>query len=173
MPRPPDMPPRDGADMISTRSSLLGRLKNWEDNESWQQFFDCYWQLIYRFARQRGLNHEEAPEVVQETSVAVAKHIGRFKYDRAVCSFKTWLLRGLDGKPIVFWWGGKATDPSAQDFAFPKYYASLLTDLYLRSGRGDGVFLDVLSHWAVGDVNVDGRLDDQDQYLFSSETVGW
>jgi RNA polymerase sigma factor (sigma-70 family) len=80
------------ADLIPTRKSLLGRLKDFEDNESWRNFFDTYWRLIYGFAIQRGLNHEEAQEVVQETVVAVAKSIGKFNYDPQVCAFKTWLL---------------------------------------------------------------------------------
>jgi len=75
-----------------TRSSLLGRLKDWEDQESWRDFFETYWRLIYSFALHRGLNHEEAQEVVQETVVAVAKSIGALRYDRRSCSFKTWLL---------------------------------------------------------------------------------
>jgi RNA polymerase sigma-70 factor (ECF subfamily) len=79
-------------DLIPTRTSLLGRLRNWEDNESWRDFFDTYWKLIYSFAIQRGLSHEEAQEVVQETVVAVAKHIGKFNYNPLVCAFKTWLL---------------------------------------------------------------------------------
>jgi RNA polymerase sigma-70 factor (ECF subfamily) len=79
-------------DLIPTRSSLLGRLKDWEDHESWRVFFDTYWRLIYNFAIQRGLNHEESQEVVQETVVAVAKHISKFRYDREACAFKTWLL---------------------------------------------------------------------------------
>ena len=80
------------ADLIPTRKSLLGRLKNFEDNASWRDFFDTYWRLIYGFATQRGLSHEEAQEVVQETVVAVAKSIGKFNYDPQVCAFTTWLL---------------------------------------------------------------------------------
>ena len=80
------------SDLIPTRKSLLGRLKDFEDNASWRDFFDTYWRLIYGFATQRGLNHEEAQEVVQETVVAVAKSIGKFNYDPQVCAFKTWLL---------------------------------------------------------------------------------
>ena len=60
-----DCPP----DLIPKRKSLLGRLKDFEDNESWRDFFNTYWRLIYGFATQRGLNHEEAQEVVQETIV--------------------------------------------------------------------------------------------------------
>jgi hypothetical protein len=33
------------ADLIPTRASLLGRLKDWQDNESWGVFFDTYWQF--------------------------------------------------------------------------------------------------------------------------------
>lgn len=79
-------------DLIPTRKSLLGRLTNWQDNESWSDFFNTYWKLIYNFAVQRGLSHEEAEEVVQDTVVAVAKSIPRFEYDPAKCAFKTWLL---------------------------------------------------------------------------------
>jgi hypothetical protein len=47
------------ADLIPTRKSLLGRLKDLEDNESSRHFFNTYWRLIYAFAIQRGLNHED------------------------------------------------------------------------------------------------------------------
>ena len=79
-------------DLIPTRKSLLGRLKNWQDNESWADFFNTYWKLIYNFAVQRSLTHQEAEEVVQETVLAVAKSIPNFQYDPAKCAFKTWLL---------------------------------------------------------------------------------
>lgn len=77
---------------IPTRKSLLGRLKDWDDNESWRDFFQTYWRLIYNFAIHRGLTHQEAEEVVQETVLAVAKSIPHFSYDPAKCAFKTWLL---------------------------------------------------------------------------------
>lgn len=77
---------------IPTRKSLLGRLKDWDDNESWRDFFQTYWKLIYNFAIHRGLTHQEAEEVVQETVLAVAKSIPQFSYDPAKCAFKTWLL---------------------------------------------------------------------------------
>lgn len=99
-------------DLIPTRASLLGRLKNWEDNESWRNFFDTYWKLIYSFAIQRGLSHEEAQEVVQETVLAVAKNIGRFHYDPQVCAFKTWLL-GVTRSKIANMFARRARQPAA------------------------------------------------------------
>ena len=77
---------------MRTRATLLHRLKNWNDQASWQEFFDIYWQIIYGFARKAGLTEAEAQDVVQETLVAVAKHMPAFKYNPAVGTFKAWLL---------------------------------------------------------------------------------
>lgn len=78
--------------LIPTRATLIHRLKNWQDQASWQDFFDTYWKLIYSVAIRGGLNETEAQDVVQETMVSVAKHMPAFKYDPAIGSFKTWLL---------------------------------------------------------------------------------
>jgi len=79
-------------ELIPTRASLIQRLKNWEDQASWQEFFETYCRLIYGVAVKRGLTKTEAQEVVQETMISVAKHMPTFKYDPAIGSFKTWLL---------------------------------------------------------------------------------
>ncbi|MBI2927022.1 MAG: sigma-70 family RNA polymerase sigma factor [Verrucomicrobia bacterium] len=80
-------------DSIVTRKTLLQRLKNKEDQASWQEFFDTYWNLIYRVAIKAGLSDADAQEIVQETVISVARKIDGFVYDPAVCSFKTWMLR--------------------------------------------------------------------------------
>jgi RNA polymerase sigma factor (sigma-70 family) len=82
----------DTQDLLPTRESLLSRLKNWEDRESWQDFFDTYWRLIYGIACKAGLSDAEAQDIVQETVISVARKIDGFKYDPSVCSFKTWML---------------------------------------------------------------------------------
>jgi RNA polymerase sigma factor (sigma-70 family) len=80
------------AEFLETRQSLVERLADWNDRKRWQQFFDSYWKLIHRAARQAGLTESEAQEVVQETLITVAKKIDRLKYDPALGSFKGWLL---------------------------------------------------------------------------------
>jgi RNA polymerase sigma factor (sigma-70 family) len=79
-------------ELMPTRVSLLQRLKRWDDQESWHDFFRTYWKLIYLAAIRSGLNDSEAQDVVQETVVAVAKKMESFRYDPAVDSFKGWLL---------------------------------------------------------------------------------
>jgi len=79
-------------DASPTRRSLISRLRDWNDQASWQEFFDTYWKLVYSVAIKAGLSDQEAEDVVQETVLSVAKKMDAFKYDPSVCSFKGWLL---------------------------------------------------------------------------------
>jgi RNA polymerase sigma factor (sigma-70 family) len=88
MPHMPDLK----RDLIQTRWGLIQRLKNFDDQESWRDFFNTYWRLIYSLASKSGLTHVEAEEVVQETVLAVCRKIGEFRADPAAGSFKSWLL---------------------------------------------------------------------------------
>jgi RNA polymerase sigma factor (sigma-70 family) len=78
-------------EFIPTRETLLSRLKDWDDDEGWSEFFKIYRQLIFSTALKSGLREHEAEEVVQETVISVAKTIKEFKYDPKKCRFKNWL----------------------------------------------------------------------------------
>ncbi|HYV30707.1 MAG TPA: sigma factor, partial [Candidatus Binatia bacterium] len=80
------------ADSIPTRQSLLARLKDVGDQESWRDFFDTYWRLINATALKAGLTETEAQEVVQEVMIAAAKKMSEFTYDPGKDSLKGWLL---------------------------------------------------------------------------------
>ena len=83
----------DGANEFPpTRHSLLTRLKDWDDQTSWREFFDTYWRLIYAVALKAGLSDAEAQDVVQETVLTVAKKVGAFEA-QPDGSFKGWLLQ--------------------------------------------------------------------------------
>ena len=77
--------------LTPTRQTLLARLRNWEDQEGWSEFFDTYWRLIYRVARNSELGDTQAQEVVQLTFIYLARKMPRFQYDRRRGSFKSWL----------------------------------------------------------------------------------
>ncbi len=79
-------------ELLPTRRSLLDRLRNWEDQASWRDFFNTYWKFIYGVAIKSGLSDSEAEEVVQETVLSVAKKMPEFVYDPTKCSFKGWLM---------------------------------------------------------------------------------
>ena len=84
--------PADDDEFIPTRRSLLTRLKNWDDQEGWKQFFDTYWKMLYSVCKRSGMNDSESQDVVQETILAVAKQMPNFRYDPQVGSFKSWLM---------------------------------------------------------------------------------
>ena len=75
-----------------TRPSLLHRLQTGDDVESWQEFYRVYGKLVRDFAVQAGLTDTEADEVMQETAIAMARHLPEFRYEPKICRFKTWLL---------------------------------------------------------------------------------
>lgn len=85
--------PSPSHEFIPTRQSLLERLKRLDDQNSWGDFFETYWKLIYGVARKSGLNDAEAQDVVQETIISVARKIPEFTYDPKAGSFKGWLMR--------------------------------------------------------------------------------
>jgi len=75
-----------------TRKSLIARLDNWEDQRTWDEFYQTYWRLIYSVAIKAGLRPDEALDCVQETILSIAKQSKRKLYDPAQGSFKTWLM---------------------------------------------------------------------------------
>jgi RNA polymerase sigma factor (sigma-70 family) len=92
---------RENADeLIPTRHSLLHRLRRWDDQDSWKDFFDTYWKFIYSVATNAGLSDAEAQDVVQETVISVAKTMPGFRYEPKVCSFKGW-LRHITAKRVA------------------------------------------------------------------------
>lgn len=80
-------------DELKTRHSLLARLQDWQDDQSWQEFFDKYWRLIFNLARRAGLRPDEAEDVVQNVVVSMAKKITEFRCDPKAGSFRAYLQR--------------------------------------------------------------------------------
>jgi RNA polymerase sigma factor (sigma-70 family) len=88
--------------LLPTRQSLLSRLRDWQDQDGWQLFFDTYWRLIYRVARQAGFDDATAQDVVQNTFIYLARRMPKFRYDPAHGSFKAWLRRVTRSRILVF-----------------------------------------------------------------------
>ena len=80
-------------DSLLTRRTLLSRLRNLDDQESWRTFFDLYWRLLYNVARKSRLDDPGAQEIVQDTVIAVARKMPEFRYDPSRGTFRQWLLR--------------------------------------------------------------------------------
>lgn len=77
-------------DALRTRTSLLSAVQK-GDEDAWTEFYRLYWGYIYSVARRSGLSNEECEDLVQETMVAVKKHVGSFVPDQRRARFRTWL----------------------------------------------------------------------------------
>ncbi len=88
-PNPPNPPSEELS--LQTRHSLLSRLKDCENQAEWKEFFDCYWRLIYGFARKSGMGDADAQDIVQEVMLSVTKSLPDYRRQQG-SSFKAWLL---------------------------------------------------------------------------------
>ena len=86
------IPTNSGDSFIPTRSSLIGRIRDWQDEQSWRDFYAMYRKMVLRIALKSGLNEHAAEEVMQDTMVAVATSISQYEYKPEQCSFKGWLF---------------------------------------------------------------------------------
>lgn len=78
---------------LQTSPSLIERLRDREDRESWREFFNRYWKLVYGLAIKAGLTESEAEEVVQETMVSISRNLDDYQYRPQECSFKSWMFK--------------------------------------------------------------------------------
>jgi RNA polymerase sigma-70 factor, ECF subfamily len=76
-----------------TRASLIQRLPNSADVAAWDEFVSVYGPLVFRVARQRGLQPADADDLVQEVFSAVAKQVGDWVLRPDRGRFRGWLLR--------------------------------------------------------------------------------
>jgi RNA polymerase sigma-70 factor (ECF subfamily) len=74
----------------STSSSLLERVRG-RDGDAWTRLARLYTPLVYRWARQSGLQASDAADVAQEVFLAVAGHIQTFDHRLPNATFRGWL----------------------------------------------------------------------------------
>ncbi len=76
---------------LSTRPSLLARLRDAGDGEAWQTFVTTYTPLVYCYCRKRGVQDADAADIAQEVLTRVARSMRTFEYQPERGRFRDWL----------------------------------------------------------------------------------
>ncbi len=82
-------------DELNTRATLLLRLRNRSDQESWAEFVEIYTPLLYAYCQKREINTTETADIVQEVFRSISMAIQGFDYDPTKGRFKAWLFTVL------------------------------------------------------------------------------
>lgn len=79
------------SDDLSTRSTLLERVRDPEDTASWREFVELYEPLLKKFLRSRGVPACDAADIVQDVFTVLFRTLEDFTLDRSRGRFRSWL----------------------------------------------------------------------------------
>jgi RNA polymerase sigma-70 factor (ECF subfamily) len=105
------------ADSLTTRPSLLLRIRDGRDREAWSEFVRLYAPLVYGFARKRGVTEADADDLVQDVLQQVAMSARQFEYDRARGTFRSWLFKVTRNRLNTFLHADRAYNRGSGDSA--------------------------------------------------------
>jgi len=74
-----------------TRVTLLTRIRDGHDTVAWREFVQLYGPIVYRFARNRGLQDADAADLMQDVLRSVARNANKMEYDPKRGTFRGWL----------------------------------------------------------------------------------
>jgi|WetSurMetagenome_2_1015567.scaffolds.fasta_scaffold82303_2 RNA polymerase sigma factor (sigma-70 family) len=87
---------------VSTRITLLRRVKDPDDAAAWREFHALYAPLLFRYARARGLSVADAEEVRDQCLATLSRAMAKFDYDRDKGRFRNWLRRIVNNRVANF-----------------------------------------------------------------------
>jgi RNA polymerase sigma-70 factor (ECF subfamily) len=85
-----DSIPASSLEPSSTSLTLLGRIRN-NDGDAWELFVTLYSRLVYRWCRNRGLQQDDAADVMQDVFQQVATSVDQFQRRRNSDGLRRWL----------------------------------------------------------------------------------
>ncbi len=100
-----------------TRATLLARIRDGDDADSWREFLHLYGPVVYGFARNRGLQDADAADMMQEVLRSVARNAGKLEYDPRRGTFRGWLYTVTRNKIYNFLNSGRNRAKAVGDSA--------------------------------------------------------
>jgi RNA polymerase sigma factor (sigma-70 family) len=76
---------------LNTRETLLQKIKNSHDDQSWEEFTDYYQGYIYAVVLSMNINYHDTQDLVQAVLLKAWKSLPEFEYDPGKGRFRGWL----------------------------------------------------------------------------------
>ena len=75
-----------------TRLTLIQRVSDKKDEQSWQEFVDIYRNYILSFITKMGIDYNEAEDVSQKVLLKLWDKMPEFEYRPGECRFRSWMV---------------------------------------------------------------------------------
>jgi RNA polymerase sigma-70 factor (ECF subfamily) len=89
--------------MSATPVSLLDRLRDDANEQSWRQFVNLYSPLLQRWLNRYAVQPQDADDLIQETLQTVLEELPRFRHSRRSGAFRHWLRQVLIHRLGAHW----------------------------------------------------------------------
>lgn len=76
---------------LPTRISLVGRIRDQQNEFAWTEFVQCYRKFLYNYLIRTGFKHHDADEIVQISLVKIWNAMPDFDYQPDKGRFRAWL----------------------------------------------------------------------------------
>lgn len=90
-----------------TQPSLLVKIRDEDDGESWSRFVEIYTPAIFGFLKLQGLQDADAADLTQDVMTSVAGAIKSFEYQPERGRFRGWLFTLVQNRLRNFWRGSE------------------------------------------------------------------
>ena len=89
--------------MEETSLSLLDRIRETSDAESWDRLVALYAPLLKRWLRRYEIQDSDAEDITQEVMAALLNDLPKFRHNEQTGAFRSWLRRILVHRVRRFW----------------------------------------------------------------------
>ena len=79
------------AEYFNTRMTLIDKIRNQQDEKSWEEFVYFYEKYIQKVVVSLGVCKEDVEDLSQKVLLALWKKLPEFKYQPEKCKFRTWM----------------------------------------------------------------------------------
>jgi RNA polymerase sigma-70 factor (ECF subfamily) len=87
---------------IKTSTTLLEKMRVYEDRAAWSRFLRLYRPMIEAWARRFGLSHDDVDELTSRLLSKLVQALPRFEYDSKKGTFRGWLKTVTQRELVTF-----------------------------------------------------------------------